>query len=593
MRSAEEIATVYKSRLAKRGPLFSRMREVRDTYNGDVVIPLPEISKHERATVANLTQQGIDRIGQRVASVLPNLTYPPLRPGIKRSIELAETRRKVNYGWWEQTAIRKVLARRSRWFLGYAEAPVFIRPDMHLKGPRWQPVSPLDTFPEATPLDGAEPHDAIVVHRRPMHWLMDHYPEAMAVVHKRREHGPDDLFEVLEYVDHEHVTCVVLGQTENDPWGSEPDPRTMAVEMSRYPNRAGMCWLVNPQRVSLDRPVGHFDGILGMYQTQAAITAMEIIAARKTIFPDTWLVNPNTGAQPHIIQEPDYESGTPGVVVNGIIDRQQIPTNFGAGQLAQRIEGAQRDTAGLPPELGGMSQSNVRTARRGSQVLGASIDFTIAEAQDAFAESMHAENVRAIAIDKGYFNYSKSFYVSTKGAKGQVDYKPSETFETDRHVVEYPIAGTDLSDLVINGGQRVGMGTMSKKSFMDIDPLITDRDAELQDIRMEMAESGFFAAWQAQMTDPNAPWKIEEIADFVERLAKGEIWYEAVKAVNEAVKKKQAEGAQPGTPEAMPGMAPPGAPGEVPTIGEPGPSMGNLTQLLNQLGSADTAMAMR
>jgi len=593
LRSAEEISALYKTRLSNRGPLFARMRAVRDTYNGDIVIPLPEISKHERSTVANLTQQGIDQIARRAASVLPDLTYPTVRPGIKKAEELADIRRKVNYGWWEQTGIRKVLARRFRWLLGYAEAPVIIRPDMKTKCPTWEPFNPLDTFPAPVRLDGSQPDDTIVVHKRNLAWLKANYPDAARVVHKKRDCGPEELFDVLEYIDPVEVAFVVLGHDKGNEWGQEPDQSTMSVDLSRVPNRAETCWLVNPQRVTLDRPQGHFDGILGMHETQAALVAMEIIAMRKTIFPDTWFVNPNTGAVPTVVQEPDYESGTPGIVTNGIIDRQQIPPNFQAGQLAARIEGAQRDTAGLPPELGGQSQSNVRTARRGSQIMGASIDFVIAELQDAIAESMHAENERAIAIDKAYFNYQKSFYVSTKGATGQVNYKPSEAFETDRHVVEYPIAGTDLSDLVINGGQRVGMGTMSKNSFMKIDPLVRDVDAEEQNIRMEMAESGFFAAWQAQMADPNAPWKIEEIADFVERLAKGEKWYDAVKAVNEAVKERQAEGAQPGTPEAMPGMAPPGAPGEVPTVGEPSPSMGNLTQLLNQLGSADMAMATR
>jgi len=593
LRSAEDIAGLYKARFDRLGPLFARMREVRDTYNGDVVIPLPEISKHERSTVANLTQQGLDQISRRVASVIPNLTYPALRPGIKRSEELADTRRRVNYGWWEQTVIRKVLARRARWFLGYASAPVLIRPDPVLKCPRWEPFSPLDTFPAPVRLDGSEPSDAIVVHKRELRWIKDNYPAAAQVVHKKPECKDSETFDVLEYVDDEEVVFVVLGHSKTNEWGQEPDPSTMAVELHRVPNRAGICWLVNPQRVTLDRPQGHFDGILGMYQTQAALTAMEIIAARKTIFPETWLVNPNTGAQPHIIQEPDYAEGVPGIVVNGIIDRSQIPPNFTVSQITDRIEYAQRMTAGLPAELGGMSSTNVRTGRRGSQVMAASIDFTIAEAQDAFAESLHAENVRAIAIEKAYFNYSKSFYVSTKGAKGKVDYTPSEAFETDQHVVEYPIAGTDLSDLVINGGQRVGMGTMSKRSFMDIDPLVSDADAEENAIRMEMAEAGFFAAWQAQMADPMAPWKIEEIADFVTRLAKGEKWYDAVKEVNDTLKAKQAEGAQPGTPEAMPGMAPEGAPGEVPMIGEPTASMGNMTQLLNQLGSADMAIATR
>lgn len=570
------------------------MREVRDTYNGDVVIPLPEISKHEQATVANLTQQGLDQIARRVASVIPNLTFPPLRPGKQASEDRADTRRKVTYGWWEQNSMRKVLARRSRFFLGYASAPVLIRPDMRLGGPRWEPVSPLDSFPAHTRLDGSEPEDIIVRERRSLRWLRNNYPEAALKVHKKENCGPDELFDVLWYVDPEEVVFCVLGHRKQHEWSEDPHPETMAVDLTRMPNRAEMCWAVNPQRITLDRPLSHFDGILGMYQTQAALTAMEIIAARKTIFPDTWLVNANTGAQPHIVQEPDYESGTPGIVVNGIIDRQQIPPNFSASQIADRLEYAQRMTAGLPAELGGMSSSNIRTGVRGSQVLAASIDFTIAEAQDAFAESLHAENVRAIAIDKAYFDTKKSFYVSTKGNRGLVDYKPSETFETDQHVVEYPIAGTDLSDLVINGGQRVGMGTMSKKSFMDIDPLVSDADAEEQRIKFEQMEQAFFAAVQSEAAMPEGPWQAPDLARLAKKMfAEGLSWYDAVAELQKEKQEEQAQGALPGSPEAMPGLAMPGQGAEVPTIGEPTESMSNLTQMLNQLGSADTAIAMR
>lgn len=593
MRSAEEIAALYETRSRTQGPLLTRAREVRDTYNGDVVIPLPEISKYERSTVANLVQQGLDQFARRTASVLPNITCPPLRSGIKTSEDKADTRRRVSYGWWEQTGIRRVQGRRSRYYYGYAAAPVIIRPDPQRKTPRWDPFSPLDVFPAPTYLDGMEPADVILSHRRDLRWIKDNYPDAVGGLHKGHDPKPDDLFSVLEYIDDQEVVFVALGKKDTNDWG-EPDPKTMAVELHRLPNRAGVCWLVNPTRPALDRPLGHFDAILGMHQTQAALTAMEIIAARKQVFPDIWLVNPNTMATPTVVQEPDYEAGVPGIVTNGIIDRSQIPPNFTTSQLSDRIEYAQRMTAGLPAEMGGMSSSNVRTARRGAQVLGAAVDFVIAEAHDRFAEAARLEFDRAVAIDKAYFDFKKSFYVSTKGAKGNVDYKPSDVFEADaQSIVEYPIAGTDLSDLVINGGQRVGMGTMSKKSFMEIDPLVSDADAEENAIRMEMAEAGFFAAWQAQMADPAAPWRIEEIADFVGRMAKGERWYDAVKAVDAAVKERQAAGAEPGTPEAMPGMAPPGAPGEVPTIGEPSPSMGNLTQLLNQLGSADTAMAMR
>jgi hypothetical protein len=138
------------------------------------------------------------------------------------------------------------------------------------------------------------------------------------------------------------------------------------------------------------------------------------------------------------------------------------------------------------------------------------------------------------------------------------------------------------------------MGTMSKRSFMKIDPLVDDVDAEEAQIKMEGVDAAFFAAFQEQMATPDAPWQMEQVADFAQRLAGGQVWYEAVAEINRELQEKQAEGAVPGSPEAMPGLAQPGAPGAgVPTVGEPSPSMGNLTQLLNQLGSADTALAVR
>lgn len=593
LRTVEDIASLYHQRQERTAPKHARMARVSDVYNGRTSLPLPELRADEQAAVPNLVQQGTDQMARRVASVLPNIICPPLKPSIKLSEERADNRKMVLHGWWEKTRIKKVMRQRAGWFITYSSAPAIVRPDPETSMPRWELHSPFDVYPARMHLGSYTPGDVIVRHRRDYRWLLANYPEQAMSVHKREDCGPDDVFDVVEYIDNEWVVFVVLGHDRNND-DHFRDVGAPFVELTRKPNRAGVCWAVIPERPSLDASVGHFDGVIGMYETQAALMALEVIAVRRSIWPDAWLENQNNSAQPRIIQHPDRQAGTPGIITNGRLTTVQMDPSFRSINTMDRLEYAQRQTAGLPAELGGSSQQNVRTGARGRQVLSASIDFTIAEAQDAFAEALHEENMRAIAIDKGYFNRSKTIYVSTKGMRGKVDYTPSETFENrSEHIVTYPIAGSDLADLVINGGQRVGMGTMSKRSFMEIDPLVDDVDTEENRVRLEGTEAAFFAAFQEQMAQPDAPWQAEQIAAFARRLSTGEKWYEAVAAINKDLQERQAEGAQAGSPEAQPGLAPPGAPGGIPTVGEPSPSMGNLTALLGQLGTADVALANR
>ena len=596
MLSAEEIAALYGQRMNRLAARHARMREVSDVYYGRVELPLPELNKRERAAVPNLCRQGTDQLARRVASVLPNQTWPAARPGIKVSEDRADLRRQVAYGWWEHSKMRKVLRRRGRWYISYASAPVVIRPDNTLRIPRWEPFSPFDMFPSVENLDSYTPNDVILRHARTLGWVKNNYPEAYGKLRKRHNHSLDDVITALEYIGPDEVVWCACGQESK---GYEPhagSPGDMSVELTRVLNRAEMCWAVIPEQTCLDAPAGQFDDILGMYATQAAMMALQIIASRNAIWPKTWLVNPNSMAIPQIVQDPDPKNGTPGVVTNGILDRQNLDPGFRGQEVIDRLEYSQRQTAGLPAELGGSGSQNVRTGRRGSQIMSASIDFTIAEAQDALAEALHDENLRAAAIDRAYFNRSKTFYVSTKGARGKVEYTPADIWDdSTEHIVEYPIAGTDLSDLVINGGQRVGMGTMSKRSFMEIDPLVSDADAEEQRVKLEGLEAAFFTGIQTMASNPEGPWQVPDLTRLAKKMiSENKVWWVAAAELQEEKQAEQAQGAPMGSPETMPGLAMPGQGAEVPaSIPGLGPGGEDITQLLSQLGVADMALGAR
>lgn len=42
-------------------PLLHNMARLRDAYNGDIVVPLPEMDRSEQAAVANLISTGLDQ----------------------------------------------------------------------------------------------------------------------------------------------------------------------------------------------------------------------------------------------------------------------------------------------------------------------------------------------------------------------------------------------------------------------------------------------------------------------------------------------------------------------------------------------------
>ena len=71
MKSPEEIVGLLTERESTLEPGFARMRRVRAAYDGDIVVPLPELDQHEQVSVANLLAQGLDQTAMRVASVLP------------------------------------------------------------------------------------------------------------------------------------------------------------------------------------------------------------------------------------------------------------------------------------------------------------------------------------------------------------------------------------------------------------------------------------------------------------------------------------------------------------------------------------------
>jgi hypothetical protein len=560
VKSIDEIMAIYTARSRANDSAKARMRELRDYYNGDVIVPLPELNSDEQSAVANLLAQGLDQTAMRIASTSPDIFCPPVDTRTKRARENASIRRRALFGWWENSRMDLQLAKRARHLIGYATTCAQLRFNPKMGAPEWHLRDPLTTFPaQMLGVDDLRPRDVIFAYERPLSWLKKQYPEAAHRFAAEGKSGSDQKIDLIEYIDGEEQ--VLIGSRAPIPTTmfSQPDEDTkgVVIELERAINPMGQTPVVCAERISLDNAQGQFDGILGMYQMQARLMALEVIAVQKGVFPDTWLVG-RQGETPQIVNPADGLTGEVGVVRGGDLRDIQTQPGYMTNPAIDRLERAQRLTAGIPQEFGGESTSNIRTGRRGDAVLSAVVDFTVQEAQRIMARSLQEENKIAIDMAKAYAgNRPRSFYVSTKNVKGRVDYRANENFDSSDNVVSYSHPGADINNLVIGGGQRVGMGTMSKHSFMAIDPLVDDPEFEHDTVIGEQLEQALLSSVQQQAAEGIIP--PADLARIMDLVTNDQMELAgAVEKVQKEAQERQAEMVDPLAPEAQPGLALPG-----------------------------------
>ena len=504
----EDIETYYRARKAERGPLLNRWAEVAKQYDGDIIVPLPELDKDEKSMAVNLMGPGLDQVAMRIASTMPDISVDPLRPGIKASENNADTKRLALLSFWDMNRMHLIMRRRARYLLGYAASPVSVsfmalNPLDKRDIPHWRVLNPMSVFPSPTvDVNDIEPANCIHATLQTLSWLQAMYPTQAAVLYKGKAR-PDTQFEILEYNDDEETVLVALGAVKELETGpSWTRTNTVAngtqtcVELARVPNRAGIPLTVYPGRITLSKLTGMFDQLVPLFFNASKLAALEYHAIKKSIFGDEWLVtHPGSPGQAQIIVEADGLTGVRGEIRNGQIQQTQVQPSIQAAQALDRLERTGRLAGGIPAELNGESATNIRTARRGESVLGSAIDMPVQEHQEIFEDSLEAENRRAIAVMKGYFGSKPtSFYISRNGKVTKPDYTPNDIFENDQNVVKYGMTGTDANSMVIALGQRLQMETLSQETFMEMDPVVEDVQEELARINIGSARRAMMSS---------------------------------------------------------------------------------------------------
>jgi hypothetical protein len=584
-RSFDEIVALYHERRRQRAPEFAIAEDVRRQYDGDVVIPLPGLDQAERPGVANLLSLGLDQTAMRVNSTSPDMYFSPTRQGKKEEKD-AETRHKAMVNIHEANNLDIKDGRRARLFIGMATAPMLITPDFKLRIPRYELLDPLRTYPAPTSdYDDMCPCDVIFSFDRPLGWLKQRYPEAMFLLARvRGEQEKDtDLFTVLQYVDDEEIVMGVIGK-RSDPiyermdgsyWEGQP-----SVEMMRAPNKADQCTVIVPGRTTLGRRHGQFDGMLGMYQQQAMLQALSVIATKKGVFPDEWIIA-RANETPEIVRVANGLKGQIGEIIGADIKVQPTDPSYQTPQMIDRLERYQRVDGGVPAQFGGENPTNVRTGRASDGALSATIDFTVAEAQKVLARSRQYENKAAIAVDKAYWNGPKSFYVSWKGETKSLEYRPKDLWKTDEHKVKYAHAGVDENGRTIEIGQMLGMELIATPEARRLHPLIDDPDKAGDEVMYEAIQKAMLSGLQTAAAQPGA--NVADFAVIMKKVKYGDKdLADAIIETQQEAQQRQASqdsqgqptGVDPNSPEAQPGLAAPGQGAEAGIASVAGPSQG-------------------
>ena len=560
------------------------MRRVRELANGDVIVPLNELDKNAKASVANLLVQGLDQMSMRVSSTMPTPYFPPIKEGSERSKSSARQRKKAMMAIWDENKMQMKLRRRARHLLGYSQSAVVLKPNFRNLTPQWTVRNPLDTF--AAPVDDPDdmlPDDCIFTFRASASYLLANYGQELSDKLRMGRVDSDSRYTMLEYVDAQSLQLIVLGAEDNPGLNISERAGLHALGLENIPNRTGMPLAVVANRITLDKPRGQFDGVMGMYYTRARLQALTEIAIERGIFPEEYLVA-RVGENPEILQLADGKNGVLGVVKGGDIQQLQLNPGYKTDTALDRLERQERLEGAIPAEFGGESGSNIRTGRRGDSILSATVDYRVQEAQSTFEASMFEEDKVAIAIEKAYWgDYPKTFFIPSRSSVGQETYIPNKIWQTDFHYVAYSAAGSDVNSLIIGLGQRLGTGLMSKESAREADPLITDPELEHDRLIAEGVEAALLSSIQQQAVNPQGPYQPDDLAYLTRLVVEQDVsLFEAVKRTDQRARDRQAQMMPQGAPETMQGLAMPGMGAEAPVQGPQGAPP--LEALLAQLG---------
>lgn len=611
MRSTEAVIALYRQRCAERADVHEMQADIHEIIDGEKELPTDELSEESKPATADIISQGGEQMALRIASVLPTLSIPPVNPTSKPSQRRADDARRAALGWWDANLMESVLFQRSLHMLYDAESPVVITPDFEARMPKWEVREPSSAYPP--PVMGLTPvvPDCIFTYTQTFIWLKATYPTEAAQM-PRTARQPDATVTILEYYDDTDCVLVCIGAGLDAPlslwqplggtaafpkgqsgqgstsWTSLPTDEVEYVELNRYAHGYGGCPVFYPTRITASKLRSQFHGLINLFTLQARLMALAVIGTERGILPETWLEGNVQGQMPEIVQLADAREGLVGRIKDGKLVQFRPDPGFMTMPMIDRLERNIRVGGSFSPDMSGESGPNIRTGRRGEQILSATTDFLIQRYQSILATSLRFEVMCAIALCKRWWgNRELSYDVDWKGARGLVTYRPNKIFEQRRVTVSYGQAGADANQLVLGAGQRIGLKSMSRRTFMELDGWVPDVEAEQDRITVEGLDDAVLAGLQQRATQLDAGGiPLEDLIRIRELVAtdKADLT-DAIRIAQREAQERQAQAVPQGAPETQPGMEPPGIGNTQPVEATAGPSNDaqNILQMLGNL----------
>lgn len=600
MFSWDDIHGVLQKRMSEEGALKRRMIEVRDRYNADYVVPLPSVEGQPEmsAPVPNLVADGIDNLAMMAASVVPSIYVPAIDPTKERgvrSMEFARTRKRWLAATWYHSGMKMHIRRFYRHLSAYGSFSLMVVPDYAQQRARIEVRNPLTAYPERRNQgDVSRPANVGYLVTRSWYYLWNKFPQSHHILN-RFAGDREALWDVVEWIDADHIVIGILGP-RSVPYSLQTAYRDgeLGMELARFPNRVGYVPGCITDRVTLDRIAGLMEAIIPNVDLLGELMALDVLAAKKAVFPDRYVIGSN-GRPPQLISG-EWKDGRTGKT-NILADVDQLgELQSSPGPLthavADRVESAARQSGGIHPGMSGLTSSNLRTGRAIDSHLSFSIEPRIQEMHEMAEIGLTQVNEAIIDLEKNTWP-NKTYHVFSGWASdtGHVEYTPAVHGESNENVVQYPFPGTDLQGSSVLSAQLVGAKMLSRRTAMAKHPYIDDPEAEYRMTMSEELEAAVVASLQQGAVNGTLP--LIDIARIKQLIQEGVPPEEAVLQADKEARERQATPA-PEAPEGMatapeqqPGLAPPGAGAEQPppNINPPPQGLQNFRQMLVALRS--------
>lgn len=602
---SEEMA---RRRLAQ-SPLVERMIEVRDRYNGDVIIPVPELDDDiPMASLAPLLiAESVEYPALTAASMTPSIMVPALDPSLdtgRRSTDWAMRRRKAIAYAWDKSWWELLIGRMFRHLAAYATSALCIDFDYGSSVPRLYLKDPLSAYPEPKAAEDLTlPTNCGFISGVSLDYLhaeypqtKDRFPRGAGFAVAGANEG--ELWDIVEWIDEDEIVMGLLGPRDGTrTWTS--DPMRWSMELQRMPNLFGRCTAIIPRRVTLDRILSQISNVIGHSDLLAKLMYLDIRATERSVFPDKYVIAAQ-GQNPRLVDGVWHDGATG--EINLVTDANAIgvlPANPDQGNkiTMDRVERNLRTSVGLIPQAGGETYGALRTGRGIDSLMGAALDPRTAELHH-IAERYLTEANELILT--GYLKRwpKKTYAVSSPLDPGAVRFVPETHIEADydgtvvlENRVHYPLPGLDDINATQVIGQMLGAELISKRDARRLHPHNHDPEGTERQILVEQLETFALQALAQRAQQGLAPI---DYARIIELVYEGKRIDEAISQADREAQERQAAQAppeQPGQvvpPETMPGLAVPGEGAESmgpPAIPPPGESLSNLRALVGALQS--------